>query len=264
MQKYLKILWRVGRMAVMRDLMYRFEVFITSPAAFVYIVINIFWIKYLFAVIGGQTIAGYSGWDFYLLLFTGQIGAALFFAFVQRSSNTVREQVVRGELDYFLIKPAASWFLISFQDMNFRVFVSIIGYLVVAIPWIIIAGNYHFGIWQWINIILILVFSFVLSFCLRWIVTLLSFYWEKFDAGIFFIESLENVNYFPKAVFPEWLQFVFLYVLPMAFVNAPLYQVIDNSWNINLLFEMIGVVVIFTLLLGLMWRFSLKKYSSAG
>lgn len=264
MLKYSKILFRVLRMSVMRDLMYRFEVFITSPAAFIYILINIFWIKYLFGVIGNQTIAGYSGWDFYLLLFTGQIGAALFFAFVQKSSNAVREQVVRGELDYFLIKPAASWFLISFQDINFRVFVSIAGYLIIGIPWILIAGNYHFSFVQWLNIVGILGFSFVLSFCLRWLVTLLSFYWERFDAGVFFIESLENVNYFPKNVFPGEMQFVFLYILPMAFINAPLYQVIDGSWNFAYLLEMVGVMTIFILMLIWMWRVSLKKYGSAG
>lgn len=264
MLKYGKILWRIIRMSVMRDLMYRFEVFITSPAAFFYILINIYWIKYLFAVIGDQKIAGYSGWDFYLLLFTGQIGAALFFALVQKSSNAVREQVVRGELDYFLIKPAASWFLISFQDVNFRVFVSIAGYLIIGIPWILVAGGYNFNFWQWVNIVLILFFSFVLSFAIRWMVTLFSFFWERFDAGIFFIESLENVNYFPKSVFPTSLQFIFLYILPMAFINAPLYQVIDGSWNEYLLVELIGICVVFVLLLSLMWRGSLKRYGSAG
>lgn len=264
MQKYGKILWRIIRMAVMRDMMYRIDVFISSPAAFFYILINIFWIKYLFGAIGDQEIAGYNNWDFYLLLFTGQIGAALFFAFIQKSSNAVREQILKGDLDYFLIKPVASWFLISFQDINFRVFVSIIGYLVIGVPWIIVAGNYHFNIWQWINIVLILVFSFVLSFAVRWIVTLLSFFWDRFDAGIFFIESLENVSSFPKSIFPGSLQFIFLYILPMAMINAPIFQVIDYSWNISLLIEMIGVMIIFLLLLGLMWRFSLKKYGSAG
>jgi ABC-2 type transport system permease protein len=215
-------------------------------------------------VIGDQKIAGYSSWDFYLLLFTGQIGAALFFAFVQKSSNAVREQVLKGDLDYFLIKPAPSWFLISFQDINFRVFVSIFGYLIFGLPWIVIAGNYHFDVWQWINIALILVFSFVLSFTVRWLVTLLSFFWDRFDAGIFFIESLENVSYYPKSIYPESLQVIFIYFLPMALINAPIFQVIDGSWNISLLIEMIGVMVIFILLLKIMWGFSLKKYGSAG
>jgi ABC-2 type transport system permease protein len=118
MKRYLRLYLSFMRICAMREL--------ESRGSFVVgflVVIAFPWFPLLFAgAIYGQT-GSLGGWTFHqylVLLGTFQIISALIFMFFLRNIMNLPEYVRKGELDFFLLKPVNSQFLISTRYLAFN------------------------------------------------------------------------------------------------------------------------------------------------
>jgi len=260
--KYLKILWRIFRMSTMQSLIYRADV-VTGW------IVNTIWLTgsvaliYFYFSIGGLTqIAGFTAADFYFVLLCAEIMWASAWAFVWTNSELFYRQIHNGELDSILIKPINPEFGLMFQciwvDDLLKMIVYSIGSVVLTI-WFEIAVSW----WQLGLIALIVMMSCVLMCIFIWISSLLCFFWERFDVLWRFLMNMGDASRMPRQIFPNWLQLVMFYVVPILVMINPVYAVLDNTFGWAQLGQLLLVMTLFSLIFLILWRAGLRKYNSA-
>lgn len=234
-------------------------------SAFFYIIANIVFIDVIFQNV--TSLAGYTRDEVLLFNILSQVWAFFLLGIVFKNFEIFIQSVNTGELDLVLTKPVPELFYILFRN------ISIIGMLRDFLPsflTLILVVN-----WDNLNIlqsnlilgVLIMFVGLVCSLCFHFIATLPVF-WLGDNAGItdLFIE-VEDRSGHTNFVYEAWNSFwriVFTVVLPTAISTAIATSVIiGKSPGVEMFIISFSVMVIFIVIVNILWKISLKNYTSA-
>lgn len=153
LKKYFRLIKHIVKISLMTAMQYKVNFLALILTTIVYSVVQLFFIKYLFAAGNISRIGGFTRTEMYLVYFLGQIVYAVFFTVIVHNLKRVYEEIHNGGLDFLLIKPINSSFAILFQSITFSstaIYVYALGgvlYLWTDINW---------DIKQWLSVLLIL------------------------------------------------------------------------------------------------------------
>lgn len=262
MQRYFKIFCRVARMSLITSLMYKLDWVLGVVTTFVYTVMQLLYIVIIFGAGGVVQIGGFTVWQVILVFILGQIVWMFAFIFVFENVSAFRTKVMQGELDHYLLKPVAPEYLISLQKFGLVEASAMIVYSLVSLLFIFLNGKMVFSFGQWFWIWLIGLGSVILTFCLYWIAGLVFFYWPNFYTAHWFLANTGDIGRYPRRVYPDIMQWVLIYVIPLMCVINPIYDVMENSWDFWRGLDVGLVIVLFVLIYVFMWKDGLRRYSS--
>ncbi len=234
---------------------------------FAHTIISLFWLAWAGLSIGvfyrfTDTVAG---WTYSQLL----VVIGLFFcvnglrqAVIQPNLSEMSSYVRQGTLDFLLLKPVNSQFVVSFRHLNVHAVVDGVIGLAVAVIAAGFAGTLgvaEFAMFLWLitmGAVALYGVSLLLHSLTVWIVT---------SIGIeHLLQAALEVGRFPSTFYHAAVRLALTVVVPVALMTTIPAEALLGRATANLLLMATGIALAFTALGSLTWRRALKSYTSAG
>ena len=184
--------------------------------------------------------------------------AALLWPATEKFNNSVRD----GSLDYTLLQPANSLFLVSFG----RITVWRVWDLVLAIILLVVGINMAGDVTSPLSLLYFfaLTVSGALVIYSLWIVLIaLTFWFTKFDNNVTILQALLDSGRYPATVYPVWLRAIVTFIIPIAVATTVPLQALRGEfggWQVLMFLAISAVSFIVALQV---WKYGVRRYSGA-
>jgi ABC-2 type transport system permease protein len=208
-------------------------------------------------------IGDWTKWQVVLLIgaahFIQQIFQALFLSNCIQISDHVRT----GKLDFMLLLPVNTRFLVSLRVVDLGGFVNA-GSAVALMLYALRQLNYVPSVGQVAGFLGLVVIGVLIHYSLMFALAATSFWTVRAQGIIWGYYSLFNIARLPDAAFRGFFKAFFTFALPMLLVvNVPsklLLNKLTSPWDILLLLALAVACVFFS---EFIWRISVRRYTSA-
>src|SRR5512147_1306130 len=213
MNNTLKLLSAFLKVNVQMSLAYRADTVVN-------ILLNLMWLgwellslKIIFS--NTETIAGWGFSELIALLGVFRLVHTLMAALIWPNTEKFNQSIRDGSMDYTLLQPASSMFLVTFS----RITVWRAWDLILAIVLIVVGVNLSGGTTTPIDILtfILLTASGAVVIYSLWIVLIaLTFWFTKFDNNVTILQALVDAGRYPATVYPAWLRLIVTFIVPIA------------------------------------------------
>jgi ABC-2 type transport system permease protein len=233
-----------------------------------WIVVELLWFALqlaFFNVIYSHTenIAGWTRWEVVLLVGASHFIQQLFQAFFLTNCVNLSELVRTGKLDFMLLLPVNTRFLVSLRTVDLGGFVnaaSAVAVMAFAIHKLQITPAFS----HVIAFALLVICGILLHYSLMMVLAATAFYTVRAQGIVWGYYQMFNLARMPDTAFRGLFRAVFTFVLPVTLVsNVPartLLHTLSSPWRAALL---LGITVTWFIISEAIWRFSLRRYTSA-
>lgn len=231
------------------------------------ILLNLMWLGWeLFSLSiifnNTDTLGGWGPGELVALLGVFRLVNTLMAALIWPNTERFNASIRDGSLDYTLIQPANSLFLVSFS----RIIVWRVWDLVLAIVLIIAGIQMSGGATVPLNLVtfLLLAASGTLVIYSLWVVLIaLTFWFIKFDNNVTILQALLDAGRYPATVYPAWLRLIVTFVVPVAVATTVPLQGLRGELEAGtvLLFLVVGAASF--LIATRVWKAGVRRYSGA-
>jgi ABC-2 type transport system permease protein len=208
------------------------------------------------------TLGGWGPGELIALLGVWRMVNTLLAAVVWPNTQEFNTAVRSGSLDYTLLQPVSSLFLVSFR----RIVIWRVWDIALAVTLIVIGirmGGGGTTAGSVVAFLLLLASGSAVIYGL-WIVLIACTFWfVKFDNNVTILQALMDSGRYPATVYPAWLQVIITFVVPIALATTVPLQALrgDLSWPQVLLFFAVGAACV--VVAGQVWRAGVRRYSGA-
>ena len=208
-------------------------------------------------------IASWTKWQVVMLVGASQFIQQLFQAIFLSNCIQFSELVRTGRLDFMLLLPMNTRFLVSLRVVDLGGFVNgmsalaVMGYA---------AHQLHLSpsFWQLLGFLLLCAAGILIHYSLIFILTSVAFWTVRAQGIIWGYYSLFNVARLPDAAFRGFFKAFFTFAIPMLLVaNVPAKLMLHTLESPGPMLLVVGMGCICFVLSELFWRFSLRHYTSA-
>ena len=220
-----------------------------------------------------DTLAGLGPGELVALLGVFRLVNTLMASVIWPATEKFNTSVRDGTLDYTLIQPVNSLFLISFS----RIVLWRIWDLLLAIGLIVVGirmstndldsltgGMSSIASLASLASFLLLLASGALIIYSLWVVLIaLTFWFVKFDNNVTILQALLDSGRYPVNVYPPWLRIIVTYVVPIALATTIPLQGLRGDLTIMQVFVFLGVGIISFLVAMRLWKAGVRQYSGA-
>ncbi len=257
--KYLRLYKAFFSTGLIVDLEYRSN-FISK------VIVDIIWygLQIIFFEVLFSHTSSMSGWTlektkvFLGLLF---VTDSVFMIVLSDNLDGFTNLIKRGDLDLLLTKPVSSQFMISFQKVS----VSLIPSFAISSSYFIYSV-YHLPNLQWERVLWLLLFvpcGLICLYSIRFMLSATSVLFSKADHLQFLWYSAYHLGTKPDAIYPPWIRFLLMSVLPVSMVaSVPARFVTEEPdwwilvWTIFWSLSLLQMTRVY-------WKFVLRRYVSA-
>lgn len=210
-----------------------------------------------------DSIASWSKWEVVLLMGASQFIQQIFGALFLTNITGLSELIRTGRLDFMLLLPANTRFLISFRQVDLGGFVNALSALAVMAY---AAGQLALSpsLAQLGGCLILCLFGVTIHYSLMLFLSCVSFWTVRSEGVVWGYYNLFNIARLPDEAFQGLFKAFFTFALPMLLVaNVPARLLAEKLESMSLVGALTGMTVLCFLASELMWRFSVKRYTSA-
>lgn len=233
-----------------------------------WIVVEMLWFALqltFFNVIYSHTdsIAGWTRWEVVLLLGSSHFIQQIFQAFFFTNCVQLSELVRTGKLDFLLLLPVNTRFIVSVRQVDLGGFVNAASALCV------IAFALHKlqtlpSLGHVLGFAAFCVTGIMLHYSLMLILTATAFFTTRAQGIVWGYYQMFNLARMPETAFRGLFRAIFTFVLPMTLVsNVPAKTILQKMTSPAQILLLLGMTVGWAALSEVIWRFSLRRYTSA-
>ena len=210
-----------------------------------------------------DSIGTWSKWEVVLLMGTSHLIQQFFSAIFLSNLVQVSDFIRTGKLDFMLLLPVNTRFLVSFRQVDLGGFVNAGGALAV-----VMYATHQLDLsptlGQIIGYALLLCASVLIHCSLMTALTCTSFWTVRAQGIVWGYYNLFNIARLPDSVFRGAFRVVFTYALPMLLVaNVPTKLLTEKLSSPLEMLVLVGIGVICLVFSEALWRYSLRHYTSA-
>ena len=209
-----------------------------------------------------QTLGGWGIGELIVLLgvfrLVNTLMAALLWPATEKFNTAVRD----GSLDYTLLQPANSLFLVTFA----RITVWRVWDLVLAFILIIVGTGMTGAVTTPLSLLffVMLVFSGTLIIYSLWVVLIaLTFWFTKFDNNVTILAALLDAGRYPSTIYPVWLSAIVTFVIPIALATTVPVQALRGELGVLQVMTFLLVSAASILVSSQVWKYGIRRYSGA-
>jgi len=258
--RYLRIYAALWKNSVTRETMFKGNFLL-------WIVVELLWFGLQLSFIGvlylhTENIGSWTKWQVVLLIGASHFIQQMFQAFFLVHCTNLSELVRTGKLDFLLLLPINTRFVVSLRQVDLGAFVnaaSALGVMAYA------AKQLHFvpSILQALGFLGLAVAGVAIHYSLMFLLATISFWTVRAQGIVWGYYNLFNIARMPDEAFRGVFRAVFTFVLPMLLVsNVPVRLLVD---------KFTGASAVLLILMALAcavisewgWRASLRRYTSA-
>ena len=208
-------------------------------------------------------ILDWSRWQVILLIGASHFVQEMFQAFFLINCMHLPEQIRTGKLDFFLLLPVNTRFILSLRQVDLGSFVN--ASTAVAV---MVYALRHLGITpsllQIIGFLILVAAGMLIHYSLMFLLASVSFWTVRAQGIVMGYYNLFNITRLPDSVFHGAFKMVFTFVLPVMLVaNVPARLLADTLHSPARALLLLGMSVVCFVVSEGIWRFALKHYTSA-
>lgn len=260
MQRYLRLLRVFYKASILTELEYRANFLMHG----FYSIAWTAWVWFGVAIFfqHGSNLAGWSYYEALVVVGLFQIFGGLIDGFLRPNIVAVIDHVRKGTLDFILLKPADSQFLVSTRKIIFWKFLDIsVGGAVIIfalsrLQIVPSAGQILlFGVMMLIGIVMLYAV---------WMTMITTAFWfVRVDNVSELLYTFFEAGRFPIGVFNGVIRFVLTFVVPIAFMTTFPAAVLLGKLEWDYVWIGMGLAALLFLLSVRFWRYALRFYTSA-
>ncbi len=209
-----------------------------------------------------QSLGGWNLGDLIALLGVFHLVNALMTVLIWPNTEKFNTSVRDGTLDYTLLQPADSMFLVTFSRMViWRVWDILLGGVLIVVG-IQMSGRAASPV-QLFSFLLLSATGSIILYSL-WIVMIAATFWfTKFDNNVTILQALLDTGRYPVTIYPVWLRLIVTFLIPIAAATTiPLQALRGELTALQILLFLVISVASF-LLASRVWKVGVRKYSGA-
>ena len=256
----LKLLTTMFKVNIQQELAYRADALINALLSLMWLGWELLSLNIIFS--NTSTLGGWGQGELIALLGVWRLVNTLMIALVWPNTQKFNTSVRDGSLDYTLLQPANSQFLVSFS----RIVIWRAWDVLLAAALIVAGIRVSGGGAAPIPIVsfLLLTISGILIIYSLWIVMIsFTFWFVKFDNSVTILQALMDSGRYPAQVYPIWLRMLVTFVIPIAVATTVPLQALRGEllWWQVLMFLSISVASL--LISAQVWKAGVRRYSGA-
>jgi ABC-2 type transport system permease protein len=257
---YLQIIATYFRLGVLSELEYRANFFVQIFESILGLVVSLGGLAVVFA--HTDSLGGWSPDQLVALVGIYIFVGGLINMVINPSMQRFMEDVRQGTLDFTLTKPADSQLLVSVQRVEIWKLVDVgLGLVVIGVALVRLQAVIGVADTAVFALALFCGSTIVYSFWL--ILATFSFWFVRIENILVIFQSMYSAGRWPVGIYPNWLQFVLTFLVPVAFaVTVPAEGLIGRLTDQTLALALavtLGLLVVSRLF----WRFGIRHYSGA-
>lgn len=210
-----------------------------------------------------DSIATWTKWEVVMLVGTSQLIQQLFSAFFLSNIIQLSELVRTGKLDFMLLLPVNTRFLVSARQVDLGGFVNALAALAV----ILYAGSrldLRPSVLEMTGFAALVGCGILIHASLMLALSSVSFWTVRAQGIVWGYYNLFNIARLPDEAFRGLFRVMFTFALPMLLVaNVPVKLLAEKLGSPLELALLVGMTVICFVVSEAVWRFSLRRYTSA-
>jgi len=259
--RYFRIYAALWKNSVTREMIFKTNFLLWIVVELLWFALQLSFIAVLY--LHTDRIGTWTKWQVVMLIGTSHFIQQLFQAFFLINCTNLSELVRTGKLDFLLLLPVSTRFVVSLRQVDLGAFVnavSAIGVVVYA------AVQMHFvpNIGQVLAFLVLSIAGVLIHYSLMFLLASISFWTVRAQGIVWGYYNLFQIARMPDEAFRGVFKAVFTFAIPMLLVsNVPVRVLIDkmsSMWPMLVLLLM-GVVCFLISQWG--WHASLRRYTSA-
>lgn len=258
---YLSLYGALWRNSVIRELGFKVNFLMWIIVEGLWFALQLTFIGVLYLHI--ENIGSWTKWQVVALVGTSHLIQQLFTAIFLTNLTALSEHIRTGKLDFMLLLPVNTRFLVSFRQVDLGGFVNAAG-AVCVIGYALHRLDYVPGVAQVIGFLALIVVGILIHYSLMLMLSASSFWTVRAQGIVWGYYNLFNIARLPDEAFRGAFKAVFTFALPMLLVsNVPVKLLVDKLGSP---FEMLLLTSLALLIFAaseLLWRTALKRYTSA-
>ena len=255
----LQVAWTHTRLAVLVEVQYRVNFFVQLFQSAVAVGTALAVLALVFGY--AADVGGWSRDELLVVLGLHVLLGGVIQAFVQPNMSRLMTDVRQGTLDFALLKPVDTQFLVSCREVNLWQLTDVVvggviaGYGVARVGELDAAGVAGFAA--------AIVCGVVLIYCTWLTVTVGAFWLVRMDFVVELFDGLYQAGRWPVTIYPGWLRAGLTVLVPLAFaVTVPAQALTGRLTGLTLAIA-VGFTLVVALLTRLWWRRGLRHYDGA-
>jgi ABC-2 type transport system permease protein len=208
------------------------------------------------------TLGGWGPGELIALLGVFRLVNTLMAALIWPNTEKFNAGMRDGSLDYTLLQPVNSLFIITFSRIIiWRVWDIVLAIILIAVG-LNISGS-EVSLVSLFSFILLVASGLLIIYSLWVVMIACTFWFIKFDNNVTILQALLDTGRYPVTVYPSWLRLIVTFIVPIAVATTVPLQALRGDltgWQI-ILFLAIGAASL--LVAARVWQAGVRRYSGA-
>lgn len=210
-----------------------------------------------------ESVGTWTKWEMVLLVGASNFIQQLYQAFFLTNCTNLSELVRTGRMDFFLLLPVNTRFLVSLRVVDLGAFINALFALCVMI-FSAAKLNLHPTIAQLAGFSALCLVGVMIHYSLMFILATICFWTVRAQGIVWGYYNLFNIARMPDEAFRGAFKAVFTFGLPVLLVsNVPVRVLADKINSPFAWLLLIGIGLLWALISEFFWRFSVRRYTSA-
>jgi ABC-type uncharacterized transport system, permease component len=258
--RYFRIYAALWKNSVTRETMFKGNFLL-------WIVVEMLWFGLQLAFIGvlylhTDNIGSWTKWQVVMLIGASHFIQQLFQAFFLVNCTNLSELVRTGKLDFLLLLPINTRFVVSLRQVDLGAFVNAASALAVM-AYAAKQLNFIPSGWQVLAFLGLAVAGVAVHYSLMFLLATISFWTVRAQGIVWGYYNLFNIARMPDEAFRGVFRAVFTFVLPMLLVSNVPVRMLVNKFTPESAVLLVLMAVTCAVVSELGWRASIRRYTSA-
>ncbi len=259
-KKYLKLYKIFIANALSYEVQYRLDTWLKMGT-------NLLWIFMLFSIIEvifshTTTIVGWSKPDVYLLTVIWVLMDELFITLFRDNFYNFSTLTAEGELDFYLIKPVNTLFMVTTKKILTRSAYRFITQLLI-LSWLIYQYDFSVSVRSIPLFFLLLAIGLLIQYSYSLFFNIFNFWFLRIENMNEAIGIMSMSGRYPLEILPKMLKIISLTIIPIAFTAyIPVATLLGKTPWLLTIYAALFAIILFLISITF-WNFAVRRYSSA-
>jgi len=252
-----------AKVSILNFAAYRFDMIVRMLVSIMHLAADLIGVWTIFS--NTKALAGWKWQHLCVVVGVFRIVAGGIRMSIVPNMRRVLEDIMDGTLDFVLLKPVNAQYLVSIREfVVWRIVDVLLGAIIAAYGCIQLNGYMPLGAVA--LFVFMLLAGFIIVYCLWLMLATLCFWFVRIQNIEMVFWNVFEAARFPIVVYPNWVQWTFTFLIPLAFIITFPAAAFTGGMNMirpfHIAMAWIMAVAMF-ILSGWFWRIGLRRYSGA-
>ncbi len=260
MLRYLRLYAYFVRFSISRNMEFRMDFFFRIFMDLVYYGVNLTFFQLVF--LHTNLLGGWNAQQMFIFVAGYLTVDALHMTFFSNNVWWLPVLVNKGDLDYYLTRPVSSFFFLNLRDFAANSCINLI-FALGIMCWAIFSYPGHFGVTSVLAYFFAIGLGAILYFMVH-LLTILPVFWLESAKTLH--QIFYNTTRFmerPDRIYQGFTRKVLIFAVPFALMASFPARILLEPFDIWILGQFLGVILLFMGIVFIVWRAGLRVYSSA-